>query len=164
MGIALGKKFAGIGRKFEDISDKIHDRIRKPSVTARAREGKGGGRTASRRNTIIKRVVIALVAVGVLVLVISLSVTVEFDKTKDEARNKTSLVTPASIDRNELFLPPEPDAAPKFAQPREKRDSWNAATLEQYWTPPSKMGANTGSDYWKKELKNAVDAFLEAEP
>lgn len=63
-----------------------------------------------------------------------------------------------SIPAEDLFLPAEPDYVPEFILEREPRSSWSAEDIRPYWRSPA------NSEYWRGEIKSAVDKLMEGVP
>ena len=63
-----------------------------------------------------------------------------------------------SIAPEELFFPAEPDFIPDFLPEREPRSNWSLEDIRQYWRVPG------NTEYWKDEIKTAVDKLMEGVP
>jgi len=58
----------------------------------------------------------------------------------------------------DLFIPAEPDYVPEFILEREPRSSWSPEDIQSYWRSPG------NSEYWREEIKSAVDKLMEGVP
>ena len=64
----------------------------------------------------------------------------------------------AGIPHEELFFPEEPDFVPQFLLEREPRRFWTIEDIRPYWRSPE------NSEFWQREVHNAVDKLMEGVP
>ena len=63
-----------------------------------------------------------------------------------------------SIPVEELFYPNEPDFAPVYLLEREPRQFWSFEDISPYWRSPG------NPDFWRGEVKTAIDLLMEGVP
>jgi hypothetical protein len=64
------------------------------------------------------------------------------------------------ISMDELFLPDEPDTAPGLLLGRERREAWDAADGEPFWTNPG----DWGDEDWRRRMSAEIDKLMESIP
>jgi hypothetical protein len=94
----------------------------------------------------------------VALLLILLIATVATHSPKPKGDPSASMALGPHIPPEELFIPAEPDFVPDFLPRREPRQSWSVEDIRPFWRDPS------NEDFWREEVKSAVDKLLEGVP
>jgi hypothetical protein len=64
------------------------------------------------------------------------------------------------IPMDEFFLPDEPDVVPEVLLGRERREAWDAADGESFWTNPE----DWGDEDWRQRMSAEIDKLMESIP
>ena len=91
-----------------------------------------------------------------LILILLLAILVNLGKkdTSSPALMAAGFVIP----QEELFIPTEPDFVPDFLFEREPKRFWTIEDIRLYWRRPE------ASEYWREEIKSAIDTLMEGVP
>ena len=96
---------------------------------------------------------------GLIVLVIILSVVLFAANVGKPKKNASpAMAAGPSVPAEDLFMPAEPDSLPEFLLEREPRSSWSLEDIRPYWRSPG------NPEYWRDEVKTAVDEIMEGVP
>jgi hypothetical protein len=93
---------------------------------------------------------------GVFMLLLVLIIAAATVKPKKNA--EANITMGFRIPIEDLFYPAEPDFLPEFLLGREPRRFWSLEDINQYWKVPG------SPDWWRDEIKSAVDELLEGIP
>ena len=73
-------------------------------------------------------------------------------------KNTSPQIADVFIPNEELFHPAEPDFVPEFILEREPRHFWSLEDIRSYWRTP------VNPDFWRGEIKSAIDILMEGVP
>ena len=100
-----------------------------------------------------------LILGGSVILLVLLMVFFVASRTQRMKRDSfNDIASGPYIPAEELFIPAEPDFIPDFLPGREPRYSWSAEDIRPHWRSP------TDQDFWRNEIRSAVDKLLEGVP
>jgi hypothetical protein len=103
----------------------------------------------------------AVCVAGVIVVVVLGTRDVEEKATV--APKKAALpLREGTIEKADVFLPPEPDYVPDFVPPRPRRQEWTPSQMEEFWTPPSGLGDS--AEDLREKLSDTMDNIMERIP
>lgn len=106
-----------------------------------------------------KPLLFAAGGIAVLFLILVIGLAVSGSRTRErESAPLTNVTAGFGIPAEELFIPAEPDFLPDFLPAREPRSSWSVEDIRPYWKNPE------NPEFWRGEIKSAVDKLLEAVP